>query len=94
MEAIQVCTDLLYNNNKKQPPIDRETFTTLAKIASRDVLMSTHDGYYKQVDGLAMGSPLAPHLANGWLSQFDNIIKGKARLYARYMDNILQDIKR
>ena len=79
---------------KKQPPIDRETFTTLAKIASCDVLMSTHDGYYKQVDGLAMGSPPAPHLANGWLSQFDNIIKGKARLYARYMDNILQDIKR
>ena len=56
--------------------------------------MSTHDGYYKQDDGLAMGSPPAPRLANGWLSQFDNIINGKARLYARYMDDILQDIKR
>ena len=84
----------IYSNNKKQPPIDRETFTTPAKIASCDVLMSTHDGYYKQVDGLAMGSPPAPHLANGWLSQFDNIIKGKARLYTRYMDDILQNIKR
>ena len=29
------------------------------------IIMSTHDGYYKQVDGLAMGSPPAPHLANG-----------------------------
>ena len=55
--------------------------------------MSTHDGYYKQVDGLAMGSPPAPHLANGWMSQFDNTIKGEAVLYARYMDDIIRNIK-
>ena len=75
MEAIQVCTDLLYNLPlDKRPSIDKDTFIILAKIASCNVMMSTHDGYYKQVDGLAMGSPPAPHLANGWLSQFDNYI--------------------
>ena len=41
-----------------------------------------------------MGSPPAPHLANGWLSQFDDTIKGDAVLYARYMDDIIQNIKR
>ena len=66
MEAIDVCTKLLYQNDQK-PPIDQETFKTLARIASCDVIMSTHDGPYKQIDGLAMGSPPAPHLANGWL---------------------------
>ena len=71
LEAIEVCTDHLYNSTHKQPPVDRDTFTTLAKIASCNVLMSTHDGYYQQIDGLAMGSPPAPHLANGWMSQFD-----------------------
>ena len=55
--------------------------------------MSTHDGYYRQIDGLAMGSPSAPCLANGWLSQFDEDIKGDAKLYSRYMDDILCDIK-
>lgn len=55
--------------------------------------MSTHDGFYKQVDGLAMGSPPAPHLANGWLSQFEETIKGDAKMYDRYMDDILRDIK-
>ena len=56
--------------------------------------MSTHDGFYKQVDGLAMGSPPAPHLANGWLSQFEKTIRGDAKLYERYMDDILTNIEK
>ena len=55
--------------------------------------MLTHDGYYRQVDGLAMGSPPAPLLANGWLSKFDDQIKGSSVLYGRYMDDIIRDIK-
>ena len=94
MEAIEVCTNKLFNMPEdKRPPIDRETFITLAKIASCGVIMSTHDGFYQQTDGLAMGSPPAPHLANGWLSQFEDIIKGNAKIYDRYMDDILMDIK-
>ena len=73
--------------------MDKETFMTLANLASCGVIMSTHDGFYKQIDSLAMGSPLVPHLANGWLSQYDNIIKGGAKLFTRYMDDILRDIK-
>ena len=93
MEAIEICTEHLYSGDHERPPVDRDTFITLAKIASCDVLMSTHDGYYQQVDSLAMGSPPVPHLANGW-SQFDDTIKGDAVLYARYMDDIIQNIKR
>ena len=42
-----------------------------------------------QREGLAMGSPPAPHLANGWLSTFDATIKGDACLYERYMDDVI-----
>ena len=56
--------------------------------------MQTNDGYFRQVDGLAMGSPPAPRLANGWLSRFDSVDKGDAKLYSRYMDDILRDIKK
>jgi len=56
--------------------------------------MKTHDGFYRQTDGLAMGSPPAPLLANGWLSTFDPKIRENAKLYARYMDDILRSIKR
>ena len=56
-EAIEVCANFLYNGINEAPPIDKDTFITLAKMSSCNVLMSTHDGYYQQVDGLAMGSP-------------------------------------
>ena len=67
---------------------------TLTKLSSCNVLMLTHDGYYRQVDGLTMESPPAPHFANGWLSQFDGKIKGEAKLFSRYMDDTILDIKR
>ena len=93
-EAIGVCADLLFNKHKIGLPVDRETFVKLAEIASCNVIMSTHDGFYEQIDGLAMGSPPAPHLANGWLSQFDPIIKGNASIYERYMDDVFSSISR
>ena len=93
-EAIEHCANLLYNENQEAPPIDKEIFIELAKLSSCDVIMSTHDGFYKQIDGLAMGSPPAPFIANGWLSQYDNTIKGDAELYARYMDDVVRDIEK
>ena len=61
-EAINICADLLFSS--RQLNIDKETFITLAKLSSCDIICS-HDGFYRQVDGLAMGSAPAPHIANG-----------------------------
>ena len=87
IEAIDVCTELLFYNHTLD--IDKDTFKILAKLASCDVIFNTHDGFYRQIDGLAMGSAPAPHLANGWLSTFDKTIKGVSPLYTRYMDDII-----
>ena len=93
MEAIMHCADLLYNlPAEKRPPVSKKTFITLTKIAACNVVMLTHDGFYTQKDGLAMGSPPAPHLANGWLSQFEPSLRGQAKLYERYMDDIIREI--
>ena len=81
---------MLYNGENVLPPVDKETFIILATLASCDVL-AIHDGLYKQVDGLAMGSPPAPHLANGWMSQFDSTLQGTSLLYTRYMDDIFTE---
>ena len=95
LEAIEVCADLLYAQPvDKLPKIDKETFIMLAKLSSCNVIMSTHDGFYFQTDGLAMGCPPAPFLANGWLSKFDNTISSEAKIYFRYMDDVLGDIKK
>ena len=66
---------------------------TIVLFHAGNVLMLAHDGYYFQIDGLAMGSPPAPHIANGWLSKFDENVTGDAKIYSRFMDDILRDIK-
>ena len=93
-ESIQCAADLLYAGDLKTPPVDKETFVRLAELSSVNVIMSTHDGYYRQRDGLAMGSPSAPHLANVWLQKHEPIIKDDAKMYERYMDDILRSIKK
>jgi len=81
---------VLFSGRYPKPLLNKGTFKFLVSLCSRDVILLLHNGYYKQIDGLAMGSPQAPLLANGWLSKFDHIIKGDARLFS--MDDILREI--
>ena len=46
LEAVDVCTELVYNRKYEKPPVNEEAFKALAKIATCDVYMLTHDGYY------------------------------------------------
>ena len=64
-EAIDDCSNLLFSGKYELPSVDQETFRELVKLCSCNVIMLTNDGHYTQVDGLAMGSPPAPQLANG-----------------------------
>lgn len=92
-EAIDISTTLLYSGKYKEPPIDKESFKKLLTICVKDVIMLTNDGFYRQKDGLAMGSSPSPMLANAWMSQFESAIRDEAALYSRYMDDILRNIK-
>lgn len=91
-EAITEAADRLYCGNFEIPPVSKETFIKLLQLASTDVAMSTHDGYYVQKDGLAMGSPPAPLLANIWLAKKEVFIKDDAKLFERFMDDIIRTI--
>ena len=39
-----------------------------------------------------MGSPLAPLLANGWMNKHDHKISDDAKLFSRYVDDVLRSI--
>ena len=93
-EAIQDSAEILYSGRFEKPPVDKETFIKLVRLACKDVVMLTHDGYYRQNDGLSMGAKPAPPLANIWLSKFDPIIKDTAKIFDRYMDDIIREINR
>lgn len=92
-EAIEDCCEFMYSGKYELPPVDRETFKELLTISSYNVLMLTHDGYYRQVDGLAMGSPPAPLISNGWLKKREAVICDDAKIFFRCMDDILRSIK-
>ena len=94
LEAIDDCTNLLYSGKYRPPPVDRDTFKELLSLCCSNVLSLTNEGYFRQIDGLAMGSPPAPHLANAWLSKFDATIRDDAKLFSRYMDDILREVKK
>ena len=56
--------------------------------------MLTHDGTYKQIDGLAIGSTPAPPLSNIWLSKCEANIRDNAKLFEHCMDDIVRTITR
>ena len=59
-EAIQEAANRLYSGDVQAPSVEKETLITLAIICCTNVILSTHDGNFRQIDGLAMGSPTAP----------------------------------
>ena len=92
-EAIQEAADRLYSGDVQTPSVDKETFITLATISCTNIIFSAHDGAYRQIDRLAMGSPPAPPLSNIWLSKYEPAIKDDAKLFERYIDDTLRTIK-
>ena len=64
VETIDICIDNLYNGNENPPNISNHGFRNLPNIATKESFFMFHNKYYKQVNGVAMGSPLASAFAN------------------------------
>ena len=56
-ETIDICVDNLYNDNQNPPNIPKQDFRNLLNIATTESFFMFNNKYYKQVDGVAMGSP-------------------------------------
>ena len=63
-ETIQIAADALYKMDHLSLPFPRKVFIELMKMAISSVEFSFNDIMYRQIDGVAMGSPLGPALAN------------------------------
>ena len=66
----------------------------LLSLASKESYFFFNEVLYKQKDGVAMGSPLGPTLANAFLSHYEKIWlercpqEIKPLFYRRYVDDI------
>ena len=64
---------------RKTLDFDKNTFIRLMGLAVKNVVFQSAGLWYKQADGLAMGSKLAVCLLNIWLRQFDPYFGGSLR---------------
>ena len=74
------------------PSIKKENFMNLLRTATSEVEFSFDGMVYSQVDGVAMGSPLGPTLANIFMGHLEYKVIPELldqNVYLRYMDDYL-----
>ena len=89
-----MAAELLFN---KFGTISNDEIKTLLRFCTEDVSFQFSDVFYKQTNGVTMGSSLAPILAEIHLSNFENKnifidISLKQFFYYRYVDDIFMII--
>ena len=93
-ETIDICLELLFNKKRKVKRMLKKHVKELLAHAVKSPRFMFNDVYYKQVDGVAMGSPLGLTLANlflvyyeiKWLEDYPQ--QFKLQFYRRYVDDI------
>ena len=70
-EITNICTNLLYKNVDVIEGIIKSEFGNLLSLATQESYFMFNDILYKQKDGVAMGSPLGPTMANVFLSLYE-----------------------
>ena len=92
VEALNLCSDRRKNNYSEHLIVEEVGFRELLSFATSNVHFLFNNEWYKQTDGVAMGSPLAPTLASVFLSKIENKIKlfdgNQPLVYKRYVDDI------
>ena len=54
----------LTHDDENTPQIPKDVFLNLLTVATKESFFMFNNKFYKQIDGVAMGSPLGPALAN------------------------------
>ena len=93
-ETIEIIIHEVYNHPDIAPPnMPRESLKNLLYICTTKTPFSSPKGdLYQQIDGVSMGTPLGPTLANFYASYvenkvFDNNPSLKPKVYCRYVDD-------
>ena len=78
--------------------ITKHELYNLFNLAVRNIHFRFFNQYFHQIDGVTMGSSLAPVLANLFVTQLEEenmnrITKNKIRTWFRYVDDIFAIVK-
>ena len=90
-ETIGICTKALYHSDEPLPPLKEKSFKKLIHKVTTGVEFSFNETMYQQIDGVAIGSPLGPVLANPFVGYQEQRLKitsdADLLLYRRYVDD-------
>ena len=93
-ETIAICVDMVFDKRKKVKAMLKRHFKQLLILSVKSSCFPISDFYYQQIDGVAMGSPLGPTLANLFLVSHERKwlescpIHFRPKYYRRYVDDI------
>ena len=94
-ETIAICSSRLFFKKRKVGGLLKRHFEELLLLATTQSCFIFNETYYKQIDGVAMWSPLGPSLANIFMSHHEEnwIAKCPTQFkpiyYRRYVDDII-----
>ena len=96
--TIELILKKVYNKKLIKTKLKREELRELLRMCTKE-LHFTHDGKtYKQTDGVCMGSPLGPVLANVFMVHLEESIAPKLKstmpLWLRYVDDTFTLVKK
>ena len=93
-ETIEICTNELFKESATDEGLSKTEFKELLSLATKDSHFIFDGTLYKQIDGVAMGSPLDPTLTNAFLVYHEKNwsehcpVEYRPLYYRRYVDDI------
>jgi hypothetical protein len=92
-EAIEITLNCMYKPTKViNVPFNRQQMKTLLNLSIRDAPFRFQNKIYKQIDGVAMGNPLAPIIADLWMQKIEEKLNkfstNKPMIWLRYVDDV------
>ena len=92
-ETIDLCVDILFSNSTNIDGISKDYFHELLSVCMSESIVLFDGEFYKQIDGVATGSPFGPTLANIFLCFHEQIwldncpVEYKPVIYRRFVDD-------
>ncbi|CAF0949469.1 unnamed protein product [Didymodactylos carnosus] len=93
-ETIEIILKQLYETKRRSTPtIKRADFRKLLVFATKNTHFMFNENLYDQINGVSMGAPLAPLLAEIFIQDFERKTQGELgrmgiRYWRRYVDDI------
>ena len=90
-DTIKICLETLYDQYDSQPVIPKDMFVKLMKSATSSVEFSFNNTMYKQTNGIAIGSPFGPALANIFVGYYEEKLFSQTQkppTYFRYVNDM------